>query len=378
MMLRGIFLPPPDPADAQRAVQRQEMLQMLRTYKKQPERRKEMLALAAEKEWRELFKEMLDYKKSTEANREEGYNIAIQRRDVALLRIAGRHGVLPLALLVQEKWHDGFAVALQRYDFHYSGGGLYGALIKGGADAALLRLTLEKGKNISPFKLLMASTANYHALLPAALEAVPATALSPNELAQVAAEMFERSLASPETIDAFIQAGMNVNYKDGLLLQAALEKGGVEFAQKMVEAGCEAQLYAEKVTKNLLANGAPRAAVEWLRGYNRALAPVAVAENNFVLVDHNSVAMTQALPQGGQLTMVFNFGLSQQILLARAGEQLAAPAAVSFSQIENRHLLREAAEAFARLGGDETLAEAAMAVGGASRLNPKGRANGQG
>jgi hypothetical protein len=77
------------------------------------------------------------------------------------------------------------------------------------------------------------------------------------------------------------------------------------------------------------------------------------------MIDPVSVARSGALPNAGELTMVVNFGTQQQILIAKMGEQLAAPAVVPFAQLQGGSLLAAAAASFVDAGGDAALVKAA-------------------
>lgn len=363
MMFRGMFH---DPAYQQHLQLSREKKDAVRAYKKQPEKRRAMITLAIEKEWKDELRQMLDYKATGPSLTLHAAEQVIALRSDSMLDALTPHD-LPMIDVFASAWPTAIRKLLCRYDFHYNGAPLYKALSQAKAGAEVIALTLAHGRQITPAKFLTAAAVNYPALLDETLKAVTLAGIAPNDLAKAAGGIIANGRADAAALLAqFIDAGMNVNYNEGELLQKALLKGDTDIAAALVAAGCEARLYAENIGAALLSEGAPRAAVEWLRPYNTALEPA--AGDGFALVDAGSVAMTQSLPMGGRLTMVFNFALSQQIVIAQAGEQLAAPTVVPFSQIENRQQLQAAAEALQRLGGDAALAAAGLGAAPAPRL----------
>lgn len=184
-----------------------------------------------------------------------------------------------------------------------------------------------------------------------------------NKLGQLAVYLLGGNNDAAETEAAFdllLSCGMNVNFENGAVMVAALSKGQIGMAQKLVDAGFEPSLSRTAVYERLCAVGAPRAGIDFIKQF---MGPIAAdngkTQDGFTRSDEFSVSCVQALPNGGQLTMLFNFATAQQIVIAQMGEQMAAPAIVPFSHIENRHLLEKAAAAFIAGGGDEELASSA-------------------
>lgn len=163
-------------------------------------------------------------------------------------------------------------------------------------------------------------------------------------------------------LHAVLDAGlMNIHYEGASVMQAALQGGHVETAKKLTAAGFRIDLYQQDLEKHATEKSIGPAAREYLRALYGAPAPAQKAEppapsdGAFQRLDDYSLSYVAPLPQGGRLTMVFNFALSQQVVVVEAGGQLSAPAVVPFSQIENRALLQEAVDAFAAQGGSAQL-----------------------
>jgi len=183
---------------------------------------------------------------------------------------------------------------------------------------------------------------------------------NPNKLAQLCVSVLG-SNSDAATVgaafDLLLSRGMNVNYDNGAVMTAALSKGYTDMAHKLVEAGFEAALCRTAVYERLCAVGAPRAGIDFIKQFmGPTPGDAAKANDGFTRSDDYSVSCVQPLPNGGQLTMVFNFATAQQIVIAQMGEQLAAPTIVPFSRMENRHLLEKAVAAFVADGGDGELA----------------------
>ncbi len=187
-----------------------------------------------------------------------------------------------------------------------------------------------------------------------------------NKLGQLAVNVLQGNAGDADVTKAFdllLSRGMNVNYDNGAVMAAALAKGRIDLAQQLVEAGFEAALCSATVYERLCASGAPRAGIDFIKQFTgTAPADAPATQDGFTRSDDYSVSCVQALPGGGQLTMMFNFATAQQIVIAQMGEQMAAPAVVPFSHIENRHLLEKAATAFVAGGGDAELASASAAT----------------
>lgn len=191
-----------------------------------------------------------------------------------------------------------------------------------------------------------------------------------NKLAQLAITVLkgaEDAEAVGKAFDFLLARGMNVNHDNGAVMVAVLAKGYLDMAQQLIDTGFEPALSGATVYERLCAVGAPRAGIEFIKQFTGAgTSDVAAVQDGFTRSDDYSVSCVQVLPNGGQLTMLFNFATAQQIVIAQMGDQMAAPAIVPFSHIENRHLLDKAAAAFVAGGGDEELAASA----GMARKSP--------
>lgn len=155
-----------------------------------------------------------------------------------------------------------------------------------------------------------------------------------------------------------LRRGLNVNYENGAVMTAALSGGYLDLAQALVDHGFEASLCRTAVYERLCAIGAPREGIAFIKQFMGSVAAdtgEAQTHGGFVRADEYSMSRIQQLPGGGQLTMLFNFATAQQVMIAQMDGHIASPSVVAFSQIENRHLLEKAADAFIAAGGDAGL-----------------------
>lgn len=372
-MFRGIFHHvPTDPAALKAYADDERQREMKRLWKKQPELRDDLLAEAVEKGWREFFRNHVgkthvsDFSKTQDA--------IFTKRDMASLvsYLPYAYWQQLLKKAIREDWPEAQNHIFHDQGFYYRSNELYLTMVAAEARPAVLARAAEI---VTPEKMFAVVMKNYPKLAQAAAEAAPPATQTPNTLAEAAAALLGHKNQAQylPLVRSFMAAGMNINHEGGMALTAALRAGEIELAQEMMAQGFEAHICAEKVYQTLVAEGAPRAAVELIKaclpktGGRRA----ETDEDGFSLVDAQSVALVQELPAGGRLTMIFNFALAQQILIAQSGEQIAAPAAVPFSQIESGQLLKKAQDAFIRLGGDENLLQgAALPAAPGLRLTP--------
>lgn len=372
-MFRGIFHHvPTDPAALKAYADDERQREMKRLWKKQPELRDDLLAEAVEKGWREFFRNHAGKVRVDEFQKTR--DAIFTKRDLTSF-VTFMHYVNWQELLkkaVREDWPEAQNHIFHDQGFYYRSNELYLALVAAEAGPAVMTRAADI---VSPAKMFAVVMKNYPKLAEAAAQAVPPATMTPNTLAEAAACLLghkDHAKYLP-LVRRFMAAGMNVNHEGGMALTAALRAGEIELAQEMMAQGFEANVCAETVYQALVAEGAPRASVELIKaslpktGGRR----VEAGEDGFALVDAQSVAMVQDLPAGGRLTMIFNFALAQQILIAQSGEQIAAPAAVPFSQIESGHLLKKAQAAFVRLGGDESLLQdISLPAAAGLRLSP--------
>ncbi len=179
---------------------------------------------------------------------------------------------------------------------------------------------------------------------------------SPDLLARVAVTLLSSSQAAPEGIQAafemLLARGMNIHHDEGNVMYAALHKGYIDMADKLLAAGFEVGLHADAIYEKLCNTGAPRESIDYIKRQGvKGLPPADAA--GYQRIDADSIALQQRLPDDIVLTTVFNFNTHQQILITQAGAQISAPTVVPFSQIENRAAVAAAAAAFVDAGGDQ-------------------------
>ncbi len=187
------------------------------------------------------------------------------------------------------------------------------------------------------------------------LSVVDVSSFHANQLAGAAIKCLYRTPIDISLIENLLDAKMNVNYESGAVMTAVLAAGYVDLARRMIDQHqFETDFFQSNVYPSLLKHAAPAEALAFAKEY--ALRPkLAVAEEGFQMLDDVSISRTQALPNNGILTTIFNFGTAQQILIAQMGEQVAPPAIVNFAQIQTNHLLKAAASAFVARGGSVDL-----------------------
>jgi hypothetical protein len=181
----------------------------------------------------------------------------------------------------------------------------------------------------------------------------------PNELSEAVIAYYEAGFKEVAPVMPLLAAGANANYRNGALMTAVLQAGDVDLAEKLIrEYQFETGYFASHVYPALLEESASPLATNFAKRYAEKKAAPG-AGRDFEMIDPVSVARSGALPNAGELTMVFNFGTQQQILIAKMGEQLAAPAVVPFAQLQGGSLLAAAAASFVDAGGDAALVKAA-------------------
>lgn len=271
-----------------------------------------------------------------------------------------------LRLLVQldtAGWQDAFAEVSARHEYVHTS--TLFDFIKMDMPEHIRSAMLTSHTSVSADNLLDYAASHAPEWLTYCLDRMP-HAPNPNKMAQLAVYALGNSGDAGHikaAVELLLSRGMNVNYDNGAVMSAVLSKGYIELAQKLVDAGFEAALCRTTVYERLCAIGAPRAGIDFIKQFmGPAVTDGGKGHDGFTRSDDYSVSCVQPLPNGGQLTMVFNFATSQQIVIAQMGEQLAAPTVVPFSRIESRYLLEKAADAFVAAGGDADLASACTTV----------------
>ena len=87
--------------------------------------------------------------------------------------------------------------------------------------------------------------------------------------------------------------------------------------------------------------------------FDQALKPKYTGDNRFALITKDTLAEIQELPEGGRLTILFNFALRQQMVVMQTPDlPPSAPAITNFDDIKNHQAIVAAGEKLIALGGD--------------------------
>lgn len=237
------------------------------------------------------------------------------------------------------------------------------------ADRRLPMQALLKARQKDAVKVVTLSLKKSTDMFDLAMAALPDDSRTPTILAQIAHAWLQETNKNkvPHAFDALLASGANVNHDKGVLLTEALRSGQMICAQAVLDKGFNLQLLGRSVLEDLYSQGASAAATAYLEerlGVSAPAPSAAVADDGYRLVASDTLARTIALPDGGSLTMLFNFALAQQIVVQQPANanQPVAPAVVPFDTISNGETLRTAAEVFCKLGGDAQLAERAQST----------------
>lgn len=89
------------------------------------------------------------------------------------------------------------------------------------------------------------------------------------------------------------------------------------------------------------------------RVFDAALKPKYTGDNRFALVTKDTLAEIQELPEGGRLTILFNFALRQQMVVMQVPDlPPSAPTITNFDDIKNHQAIVAAGDKLVALGGD--------------------------
>lgn len=207
------------------------------------------------------------------------------------------------------------------------------------------------------------------------LSLLPLGAKTPSALGEVArAALLHRGEGLAGQLELLAKSGMNPNHENGELLALALTAGDLKNAALILDCGFNLEVLGRRVLQDLYSRGAPPIAIDYLEQKldgGSAAPKAAAAADEWQLCADDTLARVMPLPQGGHLTMLFNFALRQQILLHQPAVGAAAPpAVVPFAEVENRRALDDAWQRFRAMGGDGRYAEANATL----RLRPQGGA----
>lgn len=100
--------------------------------------------------------------------------------------------------------------------------------------------------------------------------------------------------------------------------------------------------------------GVTREKIDAVHGiFDQALKPKYTGDNRFALVTKDTLAEIQELPDGGRLTILFNFALRQQMVMMQTPDlPSSAPAITNFDDIKNHQAIVAAGDKLIALGGD--------------------------
>lgn len=182
-------------------------------------------------------------------------------------------------------------------------------------------------------------------------QAVLDAAANPQSWAAALYNALENDDAAPLRTAAIEQAktgNLQVHYMGCSLMAKALRHMRTDVVEALLPQFSFA-LYRDEIEKSLLtAQDADPAAKAYFEGLCRRMSVAAAPASDacdWRLLDAASVAQVTPLPDGGQLTLVFNFASRQQIVLHQpANGMAAAPVVVPFSQIEGTALEKAASQ----------------------------------
>ena len=201
--------------------------------------------------------------------------------------------------------------------------------------------------------------------------------LAPVQINNVPRALLSRCLAEASHIAQLqkmyilIRAGADVQYDHGLALKNAALSGNKEAVELLTYAGAKPDKTMPDFIAELRKN--PNLRTEFVSFFEshisqkmdiasqHRMAQINATEGGrYSLTAKDTLVDTQHLPSGATLTVVFNFTLRQQMIVAESkGQPPSAPTVIGFDKIENAQTLEAASEKFRDLGGDETLIEPA-------------------
>ena len=199
--------------------------------------------------------------------------------------------------------------------------------------------------------------------------------VSPRIRAATAAELLKRARfdhALEERVVQLFLPPTDLHYEAGELMKFALFFKRFAIADAWRANGFDLAYYTEDIRTFLIERKAPHDARLYLDEHapqQIAFTPViglpAAEHEQVYLRSGDCVSRSDLLPDGGSLTTVFNFSSQQQIVVAHIAGQTSQPVITSFSHIEGREALMEAAAAFIQQDGSPLLVQhiAAMPSG---------------
>ncbi len=217
-----------------------------------------------------------------------------------------------------------------------------------------------------------------------ALAAMPDTPDDPTYVARVGKAYLNSKDALPFTLfEKLIARGMYVSLEEGLLLKMALKRGRLDCAQALLDAGYDLRTLGQRVLDAVKGDAVRPDAVTFLEEKMGVALPKAAKNavvDGFRLLATDTVGRTLPMPDGGHLSIVFNFTLRQQIVVSHPADENGAPSApsvVPFDTLGAGDGVQAAAQALIALGGDAARANDATR-GGARQILLKQPARGEG
>ncbi len=171
---------------------------------------------------------------------------------------------------------------------------------------------------------------------------------------------------------ALVQEPLDLHYDSGALMKKALRQGRTDIADALLAKGFDIKVYGAEIEESTRGQ-LPYAALVYLQEtlrrhgvFTAAAAVVAdipppVVENGFAAPTPDSITRIEALPNGGSLSIVFNFALRQQIVVAATPGPSTGVTVIPFAALVDDHAVKLAAAAFVAGGGDAQWVEGLVA-----------------
>jgi hypothetical protein len=158
-----------------------------------------------------------------------------------------------------------------------------------------------------------------------------------------------------EKTKLLLEKNADPNYSGALALRTAIEKDNQEIIA-LLRPRMNHENYGESLIAELKKKITDASKLEWLeKDVKESVARKFVKKNqeNYILVDADTLSETKQLPSGMTLTTLFNFKSSQQIFIVeKTGEkQSLAVTEKDFSEIGNQDYLEAMRLKFVELGG---------------------------
>ena len=166
-------------------------------------------------------------------------------------------------------------------------------------------------------------------------------------------DVLEKVAATDSTYKASVlcDLGVNVNYNEGAALKAAAFHGQSAMIDFLIDKGARIDMYGEKILRDIISTGAKKEHIDAFEARLRSNGSYVVlkeSDKRFSLAAPDTLSERQVLPDGGFLTVLFNFSTWQQMILMTG----AAPVVIRFDDISRQDVLSEMHSKLQTLGGD--------------------------